>query len=95
MELSQKKQMGATGTPFVSTFALFIYTARFQARYMNLAIASNKLICLLYLQIQWMAPELLRRQGFNSAATDIYSFGIVLYEACSRKVRAAAILLVK
>lgn len=33
----------------------------------------------------WMAPELLRGTGRNSAASDVYSFGILLYEVFSRK----------
>ena len=48
--LSQKKKVGATGTPY------------------------------------WMAPELLRGERPNNASTDVYSFGIILYEAYSRKV---------
>jgi serine/threonine protein kinase len=48
--LSQKKQVGAVGTPF------------------------------------WMAPELLRGESVNTAASDVYSFGIVLYEVYSRSV---------
>jgi len=47
--LSQKKTVGATGTPF------------------------------------WMAPELLRGEAENSASSDVYSFGIILYEVYSRK----------
>eukprot|EP00547_Thalassionema_nitzschioides_P016529 CAMPEP_0194240680 /NCGR_PEP_ID=MMETSP0158-20130606/6778_1 /TAXON_ID=33649 /ORGANISM="Thalassionema nitzschioides, Strain L26-B" /LENGTH=1190 /DNA_ID=CAMNT_0038975425 /DNA_START=76 /DNA_END=3648 /DNA_ORIENTATION=+ len=47
--LSQKKRLGATGTPY------------------------------------WMAPELLRRESSTTAASDIYSFGIILYEVYSRK----------
>jgi guanylate cyclase len=47
--LSQKKRLGATGTPF------------------------------------WMAPELLRNESTNTAASDVYSFGIILYEVYSRK----------
>jgi len=47
--LSQKRQVGATGTPF------------------------------------WMAPELLRKESCNTAASDVYSFGIILYEVYSRK----------
>jgi class 3 adenylate cyclase len=47
--LSQKKNMGGTGTPF------------------------------------WMAPELLRGESSNTAATDVYSFGIILYEVYSRR----------
>ena len=46
--LSQKKNVGATGTPF------------------------------------WMAPELLCGESTNTAASDVYSFGIVLYEVYSR-----------
>ena len=34
----------------------------------------------------WMAPELLRRKSINTAESDIYSFGIVVYEIYSRKV---------
>ena len=33
----------------------------------------------------WMAPELLRKESNNSSASDIYSFGIILYEVYSRK----------
>ncbi|CAB9496911.1 Ephrin type-B receptor 3 (Fragment) [Seminavis robusta] len=47
--LSQKKQMGATGTPF------------------------------------WMAPELLRQESANTVSSDVFSFGIMLYEVFSRK----------
>jgi len=47
--LSQKKQIGATGTPL------------------------------------WMAPELLRGESENSAMSDVYSFGIILFEMYSRK----------
>jgi len=47
--LSQKKNLGGTGTPF------------------------------------WMAPELLRKESPNTAATDVYSFGIILYEIFSRR----------
>lgn len=34
----------------------------------------------------WMAPELLRRQSSNSSASDVFSFGVILYEVYSRKV---------
>lgn len=47
--LSQKKKVGATGTPL------------------------------------WMAPELLRGESENTAMSDVYSFGIILYEVYSRK----------
>jgi serine/threonine protein kinase len=47
--LSQKKNMGGTGTPF------------------------------------WMAPELLRRESKNTDKTDVYSFGIMLYEVYARR----------
>lgn len=32
-----------------------------------------------------MAPELLRGESSNTGATDVYSFGVILYEAYSRK----------
>ncbi len=47
--LSQKKKMGASGTPY------------------------------------WMSPELLRGESDNSTQSDVYSFGIILYEVLSRK----------
>ena len=47
--LSQKRNMGATGTPY------------------------------------WMAPELLRGDSENTSSSDVYSFGIILYEVYSRK----------
>jgi serine/threonine protein kinase len=48
--LSQKKVVGASGTPF------------------------------------WMAPELLCGASTNTTASDVYSFGIVLYEVYSRRI---------
>jgi len=33
----------------------------------------------------WMAPELLRNESGNTAATDVYSFGIILFEVYSRR----------
>mmetsp|Transcript_30602 Transcript_30602/g.57974 ORF Transcript_30602/g.57974 Transcript_30602/m.57974 type:complete len:1242 (+) Transcript_30602:93-3818(+) len=47
--LSQKKALGATGTPY------------------------------------WMAPELLRNKSSATTHSDVYSFGIILYEVYSRK----------
>ena len=35
----------------------------------------------------WMAPELLRHEAKNNTATDVYAFGMILYEIYSRKVR--------
>ena len=48
--LSQKKKVGAAGTPY------------------------------------WMAPELLRKEADNTPASDVYSFGIILFEAYTRKI---------
>jgi serine/threonine protein kinase len=47
--LSQKKKLGASGTPY------------------------------------WMAPELLRGETSNTTQSDVYAFGIILYEVYSRK----------
>lgn len=33
----------------------------------------------------WMAPELLRGESLNTTATDVYSFGVILYEVYSRR----------
>jgi serine/threonine protein kinase len=33
----------------------------------------------------WMAPELLRSETSNTMASDVYSFGIILYEVYSRR----------
>ena len=32
----------------------------------------------------WMAPEILREESSNTTASDVYSFGIILYEVYSR-----------
>ena len=34
----------------------------------------------------WMAPELLRGQVENNAASDVYAFGMILYEVYSREI---------
>lgn len=34
----------------------------------------------------WMAPELLRGDSLNSSKSDMYAFGILIYEAYSRKI---------
>lgn len=47
--LSQKENLGGTGTPY------------------------------------WMAPELLRKESINTDKTDIFSFGVILYEVFSRR----------
>lgn len=47
--LSQKKRLGATGTPY------------------------------------WMAPELLRGESTNTTKSDVYAFGVILFEVYSRK----------
>ncbi|CAJ1965359.1 unnamed protein product [Cylindrotheca closterium] len=33
----------------------------------------------------WMAPELLRNESAQTAASDVFSFGVILVEVCSRK----------
>jgi len=33
----------------------------------------------------WMVPELLRKESANTTACDFYAFGILLYEAYSRR----------
>ncbi|CAJ1965347.1 unnamed protein product [Cylindrotheca closterium] len=33
----------------------------------------------------WMAPELLRNESAQTAASDVFSFGVILIEVCSRK----------
>ena len=47
--LSQKRRLGATGSPY------------------------------------WMAPELLRGEAHNSPETDVYSFGVIIFEVYARK----------
>eukprot|EP00977_Amphora_coffeiformis_P008723 scaffold1982_cov93-Amphora_coffeaeformis.AAC.45 len=33
----------------------------------------------------WMAPELLRKESANTSASDVFSFGVILYEVYSRR----------
>jgi serine/threonine protein kinase len=37
---------------------------------------------------QWMAPETLTKHGRLSEASDVYSYGVLLFEICARQVRA-------
>ena len=41
------------------------------------------------LAVQYMAPEVLARQHYSEKA-DVYSFGIVLFECCSRQVHPSS-----
>lgn len=34
----------------------------------------------------WMAPEILRHETYNTKASDMYAFGVILYEIFSRKL---------
>eukprot|EP00571_Detonula_confervacea_P002410 CAMPEP_0172315400 /NCGR_PEP_ID=MMETSP1058-20130122/25061_1 /TAXON_ID=83371 /ORGANISM="Detonula confervacea, Strain CCMP 353" /LENGTH=1336 /DNA_ID=CAMNT_0013029473 /DNA_START=176 /DNA_END=4186 /DNA_ORIENTATION=+ len=59
--------------------------SRFRAKIADFGLSAKKKYLGASGTPYWMAPELLRRESSNTAASDVYSFGIILYELYSRK----------
>jgi len=59
--------------------------SKFRAKLTDFGLSQKKAMGLATGTPLWMAPELLRRETSNTAASDVYSFGIVLYEVYSRE----------
>ena len=59
--------------------------SRFRAKISDFGLSAKKKYLGATGTPYWMAPELLRRESTNSAESDVYSFGIILYELYSRK----------
>jgi len=57
---------------------------KFRAKVADFGLSAKKIIGATGTPL-WMAPELLRGDSKNTAASDVYSFGIILYEVYSRK----------
>ena len=57
---------------------------KFRAKVADFGLSAKKIIGATGTPF-WMAPELLRGESRNTAASDVYSFGIILYEVYSRK----------
>jgi len=58
--------------------------ARFRAKIADFGLSAKKYIGAAGTPF-WMAPELLSGESTNTAESDVYSFGIILYELYSRK----------
>ena len=58
---------------------------RFKDAYRGMNFSSNRGGCYATGTPFWMAPELLRGESACTDASDVYSFGIILYEVYSRK----------
>eukprot|EP00934_Nitzschia_sp_Nitz4_P007313 Nitzschia sp. Nitz4//scaffold596_size2553//2//1309//NITZ4_009288-RA/size2553-processed-gene-0.1-mRNA-1//-1//CDS//3329555068//7303//frame0 len=57
---------------------------KFRAKVADFGL-SSKSVCTATGTPYWMAPELLRGESKNTTTSDVYSFGIILYEVYSRK----------
>jgi guanylate cyclase, other len=77
--MQQKQNLGGTGTPFWSKFLFltFNYSRVFWIGLLTVFAPPPSLLP--------VAPELLRQTSANTPATDVYSFGIILYEVYSRR----------
>jgi class 3 adenylate cyclase len=64
--------------------ANILVDSRFRAKVADFGLSQNKNLGGTATPF-WMAPELLRRESINTAETDVYSFGVILYEVYSRK----------
>jgi class 3 adenylate cyclase len=58
---------------------------RFRAKIADFGLSAKKKVLGATGTPYWMAPELLRRESGNTAMSDVFSFGIILFELYSRK----------
>eukprot|EP00980_Cylindrotheca_fusiformis_P000760 scaffold178_cov119-Cylindrotheca_fusiformis.AAC.1 len=59
--------------------------SRFRAKVADFGLSHDKYVNGITGTPYWMAPELLRGESGNTTASDVYAFGIVLYETYSRR----------
>eukprot|EP00980_Cylindrotheca_fusiformis_P018330 scaffold5977_cov98-Cylindrotheca_fusiformis.AAC.7 len=59
--------------------------SRFRAKVADFGLSHEKYVNGIAGTAYWMAPELLRGESGNTTASDVYAFGIVLYEIYSRR----------
>eukprot|EP00980_Cylindrotheca_fusiformis_P028589 scaffold22613_cov126-Cylindrotheca_fusiformis.AAC.9 len=59
--------------------------SRFRAKVADFGLSHDKYVKGITGTAYWMAPELLRGESGNTTASDVYAFGIVLYEIYSRR----------
>eukprot|EP00980_Cylindrotheca_fusiformis_P006884 scaffold1442_cov128-Cylindrotheca_fusiformis.AAC.5 len=59
--------------------------SRFRAKVADFGLSQDKDIAGITGTAYWMAPELLRGESGNTTASDVYAFGILLYEVYSRR----------
>eukprot|EP00980_Cylindrotheca_fusiformis_P023028 scaffold10066_cov100-Cylindrotheca_fusiformis.AAC.5 len=59
--------------------------SRFRAKVADFGLSHDKYVNGVTGTAYWMAPELLRGESGNTTASDVYAFGIVLYEIYSRR----------
>eukprot|EP00980_Cylindrotheca_fusiformis_P000763 scaffold183_cov112-Cylindrotheca_fusiformis.AAC.2 len=65
--------------------ANILVDSRFRAKVADFGLSHEKYINGITGTAYWMAPELLRGESGNTTASDVYAFGIVLYEIYSRR----------
>eukprot|EP00980_Cylindrotheca_fusiformis_P023348 scaffold10399_cov113-Cylindrotheca_fusiformis.AAC.8 len=59
--------------------------SRFRAKVADFGLSHDKYVNGITGTAYWMAPELLRGESGNTTASDVYAFGILLYETYSRR----------
>eukprot|EP00980_Cylindrotheca_fusiformis_P007596 scaffold1582_cov93-Cylindrotheca_fusiformis.AAC.5 len=65
--------------------ANILVDSRFRAKVADFGLSHDKYANGITGTAYWMAPELLRGESGNTTASDVYAFGIVLYEIYSRR----------
>eukprot|EP00980_Cylindrotheca_fusiformis_P017254 scaffold5338_cov112-Cylindrotheca_fusiformis.AAC.1 len=65
--------------------ANILVDSRFRAKVADFGLSHEKHVNGITGTAYWMAPELLRGESGNTTASDVYAFGIVLYEIYSRR----------